>query len=143
MIDVLAGLVSHLKAQAAVSAQVGTLVFGLEVPLTYVPTMPRKLIVLRPSGGQGLGDESTVDVFEQRIDVFNYGATGAEANAVHQVSHAALKAMTRNKVTVSSVNMFIHRVSRSAGATFLRDPDGDWPLWLETWSISASETALT
>jgi hypothetical protein len=143
MIDVLAGIVSHLKAQSAVSAQVGTLVFGLEVPLTYVPTMPRKMIVVRPSGGAGLGDASDVDVFDQRIDVFNYGGTGAEANAVHQVSHAALKAIERNAVTVNSIEMLIHTATRSSGGIFLRDPDGDWPLWLEVWSISASETALT
>jgi len=143
VIDVLAGIVSHLKAQSAVSAQVGILVFGLEVPLTYVPTMPRKLIVVRPSGGAGLGDTSTVDMLEQRFDIFNYGATGGEANAVHQASHAALKAIDRSVVTVSTVKMLIHSAVRSSGGIFLRDPDGDWPLWLEVWSVSASETALT
>ena len=149
MIDVLAAVVSYLRAQSDVSDQVGTRVWGLEIPVSNNPTfdqvgrMPQKCIVLRPSGGQGLGDASKVDVFEQRIDVFNYGATGAEANTVHQVSHAAFKSMERNAVTVSSVKMFIHRAVRSSGGIFLRDPDGDWPLWLEVWSVSASETALT
>ena len=99
--------------------------------------MPRACVVLRMSGGLGrVGSRDFVDIGETRIDVFNYGTTGQTATQLQRATHDTMKAMDRDV----QGDALLHCAHQSSGPIWLRDPDGDWPLVLETWNVIAAET---
>ena len=139
MTDVLKALRTLLLADSILATHVGTRIFGLELPKAEADSMPRKNVVLRLAGGLGVGARGFAYLHTVRIDVFNYGATPFESSEVWRASHDAMKAINR-KVYNSTL---LHSAEQSSGPIYLKDPDGDWSLVLESWSLLASETTAT
>lgn len=99
--------------------------------------MPRKCVVIKPVGGPG--DSDYVELIDVRIDVYNYGDTGIGALEVQRATHDALKAIKR----VKQGDTLLHRANPVGGPIWLRDPDGNWPLFLESWLVLASSTTAS
>jgi hypothetical protein len=111
--DPVAALVAALKADAAVAGEVTDRVFGGELPPGEAGAMPRKAIVLKPSGGVSITSGTNVAHDTQRIDVFTYGATVAEAAALMSTVALVLR-WTQREVWAGTL---IHWVN-SAGVHF-------------------------
>jgi hypothetical protein len=137
--DALEALIVYLKADADVAAQVSARVFGSELPRDEVSSMPRKAVVVRRSGGGGFGDASYLAVGNPRFDVFNYGATPAEANEVQRATYAAMKSLARSV----SNSTLLHDATLAGGAADLRLSTTDWPVSVEAWRILVSEIAVS
>ncbi len=129
--DLIAGLVALLAADAGVSAQVASRVFGGEVPAEEAKFMPRKALVVAPSGGVSLTGGSYVEHDTGRVDLFGYGATQREAS---QVLAAAALAMRRIKRTVSA-NVLIHWAQPAGGGTGGRDPVLAWSRAFQSFQV--------
>lgn len=133
MVNVYKALIAYLKADTAVAGEVGTRVFVPELPQDQANSMPRRCVVIRPAGGPGRpGDYVRLTKF--RIDVFNYGETANYALSVQRATHEALKNLDRDR----HGDTLLHCADESSAPIWLRDPDGNWPLFLESWLVLAS-----
>ena len=136
--DAKGALIAHLKTDSALSALVGTRIYGDELPRADTDNMPRKAVVLTPSGG-GMPPyaQATMQLEVQRYDVFCYGETLFQANAVRRAIHGALRAM--QTVTISSV--LLHWARPDGGTITGRDPVTDWPVVWNSWQVMSDERA--
>lgn len=135
--DPLAALIAYLKADADVTAAVGTRVFGGELPPGETKSMPRKAIVIRPSGGPQTFGGGYQQYGELRLDFFAYGETPLEAFNVWRALHPALKQMRRNRQSTT----LLHWAQPSGSPIALRDPDTDWSYNFSSWVVLAAEVA--
>lgn len=99
--------------------------------------MPRKAIVVQPSGGGvfEVGSTDYVPHSDQRIDVFCYGETPYEAQKVRREVFDVLKNVRRQVIN----GVLVHWFQRSGGVLALRDPDTDWPVAFESWQMFFAE----
>ena len=128
-------VVAFLLADADVAGQVSTRGFGGELPRDESVSMPRKCFVVRYAGGPP--DSTQMEVNRTRMDIWHYGATPLEAEQVRLATYQALK-LTRRVVIASTI---ILSTVKEAGPITLRDPDGDWPLTIDTWGVIAADCA--
>lgn len=130
--DPVAALIVMLKADTDVAAEVGTRVYGGELPRSrtepMVATVP-KSIVLTPVGGIGRNDYAPLGA--QRIDVRCFGPTPRQAWAVWLDLFDALFYLERS---VDNTTM-LHSAAMEGGGRSLRDPDASWPFVLSTWVL--------
>lgn len=138
--DQLNALMDFLKADAAVSAAVGTRVFGGELPKSESVNMPRACVVLALAGTgiRGSSGFGYMKLDHFRVDAFCYGASPYGASVVYRAVYGALKQMRRN---VQGDTMLLC-ASMELGAQSLRDPDAEWPYTLSSWSVLASEEVI-
>jgi hypothetical protein len=129
--DIIAAVVALLKADAGVSALVGTDVYGVEMPASVVARMPINAIVVQPSGGASLTEGSDAALDAQRIDIMAYGATPNTANSVRR---AAAWALTRTKRCVFA-DTLIHWINKAGGFYAARERDGLWPQSFQSFQI--------
>ena len=127
--DITAALVTFLKADAGVLALVGTRVFGVELPGAEASEMPRKTVVLSPSGGVSLAAGSYIPHDTQRVDAFSYGETLIEADKVRRAVFDAFR-VRRRGVTG---NTLIHWIESAGGWVSQRDLK--WPRALQSFQI--------
>lgn len=136
--DTAAAVRQYLLAQAEVSDLVVDRIFIGSLPKSEAVSMARKCIVMNQSGGNefgsGSGGNDLTETIDQRIDFATYGETAVEAAKVRTVVHHAMKNLIRQVFA----EVLLHRALPSGGAAFLKDPDGFWPLFLQSWSILAS-----
>lgn len=138
--DPVTAIVAFLRADAEVSALVGTRVFGGELPDAESVSMPRKAAVVSAIGSPaGVGTRSLVEAGTVRMDVRSYGETPYEAIRVHWAVYEALKHMSR---TVQDGTL-LHDAVIEGGPLSLRDPDTDWPFALGSYRVLAAEVAVT
>lgn len=135
--DVLADLRSILIADSGVNALVAGRVFVGELPAAQAASMPRKCLVIKDAGGPE--SNSFLTLHSQRFDAFCYGETPYEANKVRRAVYSSLKSLSRRAQGES----LIHSVMVSGGANFLRDPDTDWPMRVQSFLALASDVVLT
>ena len=121
--DIIGALVAFLKADGAVAALVGTRVFGAELPGSEAASMPRKCVVLTPSGGPNRASGSYIEHVEQRIDAFSYGETIFEAESVRD---AVADAFMKQRRAVTGTTL-IHSVESAGGWASQRESDLSWP----------------
>lgn len=134
--DAREAIITILKADSDVATEVGTRVFGDELPRSETDSMPRKCVVVAPGGGTPPGFASaTLHVEVQRLDVFCYGETLYEAEEVRRAVYGALKGITRQVAS----NVMVHWARPAGGAASGRDPDADWPVKWNSWQIMADE----
>jgi len=132
--DIIAALVAHLKADAGVAALAGTRVVGIELPQSQVPDMPRKCVVLQPSGGVSpIGGYARHT--GQRIDAVSWGETPFEAETLRRAVFAAFKPLQR--ATINGV--LVHWVADGGGAVSRRDPDTGWPAAVQSFQAFYAE----
>ncbi len=135
--DITTALVTFLKADGPLAALVGTRVFGVELPPAEASLMPRRAVVLQPSGGSTLTEGGYVEHTAQRFDVFSYGETPFEVEKVRRAVFDALKALRRS--VTSSV--LIHWCDPAGGFANLRDPDTKWPINFQSFQAFFAEKA--
>lgn len=97
--------------------------------------MPRKAVVLREVGGRPGPDYTRIH--SGRVDVHSYGETAEEASKVRYAVHEVLKGLNREVANAT----LLHRASPEMAAVWLLDPETDWPLFVSSWSLLASEVA--
>ena len=132
-------LVTFFKADSALSALVGTRVFGAELPNTETESMPRAVVVISPAGSPpGPGANSNLSFMSLRLDMKCYGTTPLTAWSVYLAVRDALKGLEGSvKDTV-----LLYDASIEGGPIQLRDADLEWPLVLGTFNLRVSETAV-
>ena len=133
MTDILAALIVFLKADVDVAGQVGLRIYGGELPRSEVDNMPRKVAVIRYSGG--IENNSFVPLARPRVDITSYGATYFEAGEVDRAIYTALKAMDRETVD----NALLHGAAMSGGPMMLKDPQAGWPYQWRSVVVTADE----
>ncbi len=136
--DVIAALIAVLKADPQVAALAGTRVFGIELPAGQAASMPRKCLVLQPSGGTTLTGGSYVEHTAQRVDLFAYGETPWEAHRLSRAAAVALKQLRRRV----AAQVLLHWVDPAGGYLTGRDPDADWPVVFQSFQAFYAETEI-
>lgn len=136
--DPIAGLVAYLAADAGVAALVGTRVFGDELPKSEAPHMPRKAVVLDPSGGNNITSGTYIEHSSQRFDALSFGETPFEANRVRLAVGLALKQLRRNVAG----GVLIHWVEPAGGWLTRRHPDVRWPAAFQSFQIFFADQAI-
>ncbi len=129
--DWIAALVALLKADGDIAAAVGTRVFGGELPAEEAAAMPRKALVLEPSGGSSLTGRSFIEHDTSRFDLFAYGATPREAGALADLAGLAL----RNARRGVRAGVLIHWVQPAGGSSSGRDPSLAWPRAFRSFQV--------
>lgn len=135
--EIVTAIVELLKADAGVAALAGTRVFGGELPPSETALMPRKTIVIQPSGGVPFKPASLVKAEAQRLDVVAYGATPLEAATLRAAAAHALV------LTVRAIfaGVLVHWVQSAGGYLAGRDRDGQWPFAFQSFqALSSTET---
>lgn len=118
-----------LLADTGVNTLVGTRVFVVELPASEAALMPRQCIVIKPSGGSAFQPGSYIDHAYQVIDVFSYGETSFEADAVRDAAYDALRLLRRG----TTGETLIHWVQTAGGWASNRDSDADWPFGFQSF----------
>lgn len=134
----LAAIVTMLLADADVTAECGTNVFGGELPRDETGSMPQKAIVVQASGGPAQNDY--MRIMPQRVDIKAYGTTPTTAWGPYLAARDALRRL--NGVVHSEVLMLSAKVESQP--VQLREPDGlEWPFVLGSFTVLVSEVAVT
>ena len=115
----------------------GGRIFGVELPKSEAAQMPRQAVIVRPAGGPE--DVAFEQITTDRLDFICFGRTVTGAYRVSEDVHRRLKFF--NGGTFSGRK--VHNFTRSSGRGFFRDPDTDWPVYVETWLIRAADLAST
>ena len=123
MSDIIAALVAILQADAATAARCAGHVYGAELPAAATRAMPRPALLIQPTGGAPMIPPSSARIEAQRFDLFAYGATPAEANALRQTAAQALVMVERRAIA----GTLIHWINSAGGFFAARERDGLWP----------------
>ena len=110
-------------------------VFAVELPKSEAAAMPRAAVVIAPAGGPE--DVSFQQITTDLIRLLCFGKTVTEAASLSEDVHRRLKWFPSGNYA----NRRVHSFTRSSGRVFYRDPETDWPVFLEGWLIRASESA--
>lgn len=110
-------------------------IFAVELPEREAAAMPRSAVVIAPSGGPA--DAGTQQITTDSLRLLCFGKTITEALQVSSDVHRRLKWFYGGNYA----NRRVHSFTRSSGRVFFRDPETDWPVFLEGWLIRASEQA--
>lgn len=138
--DAIDAAIAIAKADAAVAALVGARVYGMELPIADVGSMPRACIVIRASGGAPPSyTEGTAQLQAMRFDANCYGATMYDADHVRRALRGAYRTVSRQVIQ----SVLVHWINPAGGLLSFRDPDTDWPRAVETWQILTAEQAAT
>lgn len=129
--DIIGALVTFLKTSSDVTALVGDRVFGIELPGAEAASMPRKAVVLSPSGGVSLAAGSYMNHDTQRVDAFSFGETLFEADRVRRAVFDAFR-VRRRGVTGTTL---IHWIESAGGWVSQRDADEDWPRSWQSFQV--------
>jgi hypothetical protein len=131
MTDPISTLVSVLQADAAVSALVGTRVFGGELDDATKALMPTEAVVVVPSGGASNLGGGYLPFNDGRFDVICYGTSPFDAYGVWDV---VVPALTRMQKTGR-----VYWARLAGGPLSFRDPATDWPVARGSFQALANE----
>lgn len=112
-----------LAADAGIAALAGDRVFGGELPAGEADSMPRRALVVKPSGGISITGGSGVEHDTQRVDLFAYGATPKQAADLVSLAALVLRRVDR----VVAAGTLVHWYQPAGGYSSSREPDTDWP----------------
>ena len=130
-------IVAFLKADTDVATEVGTRVFGAELPEDETVLMPRKCLVIAGSGGPATG-LSRLSINTIRIDIKGYGPTPELAWGPYLAAHNALKQLVPTKQDTA----LLYDAHVAGGPSQLRDSDLEWPLVFGSFEVRHSELAI-
>lgn len=138
--DAISATIAALKDSAAVTALVGTRVFGAELPAAETVPMARESIVVAIAGTPSTspGTSDWIKWSRRRVDVRCYGPSFARAMLVAVTAEAQLKGWTRKAVGGILIDVFTH----TAGPIQFRDPDLDWPTVITTWNVLHADALI-
>lgn len=129
--DPIADIRTHLLADSAVAALVGTRVFGGELPQALATDTPPASVVVKPSGGVGRLKRMKTRMI--RVDTICYAATLHDSWALHLAVREALETMSRPTGSVKTIEM----ASEAANA---RDSAKQWPTCYASYSALTTTT---
>ncbi|RVK13440.1 tail completion protein gp17 [Sinorhizobium meliloti] len=129
--DIIKAITEVLKTDGNVAPLAEGRVFGGELPEGEAQFMPRNVVVIQPSGGVSLAAGSFLNHDTQRIDLFSYGATPFEAEALRRLCRRALVNVRRRVVS----NCLIHWIEPAGGFFAARDPDAAWPRAFQSYQV--------
>ena len=135
--DVTQAIVELLKANAEISALVGARVYGFELPKAEAASMPRKSIVVEPSGG-AREQNGYAKIAWPRLDVRIYGETVYEAMTVYRAAQDALKQARRSV----HAGVLIHAANPAGGFVKSRAEDTDWPRIVASYQVMFAENEV-
>lgn len=121
--DPVGAVVAILLADADVAARVGTRGFGGELPAAETDEMPRDAFVVKASGGVAANGRGFAEFDTQRVDLYAFGQTPAQAASLADL--CALK-LRRARAQVAD-GTFVHWVQSAGGFSSGREPVTDWP----------------
>lgn len=137
MTDPVAAAVAALASDVPTTTLAGEHLYGGELPHAVAAGMPRRAILVVPSGGISLTAGSRAEVDSQRIDLFAFGATPLEANELCQVAARRLWLIEREVFA----GTLIHWINRAGGFSQARDRDGQWPQCFRSFQVFYSTQA--
>jgi len=141
--DVLSAVRAVLRADTNVTAIApAAQIYAGEMPQTETTLQPRPAIIVALAGGPT--DRGYTQLGRRRMDVRCYGSTPFEAMRLANQVYESLKGLQRRRVTSVTPAItptLIHAITVEGGPTPLRDADGDWPMVLTTFEITAAEVA--
>ena len=108
-------------------------IFAVELPSRQAREMPRVCVVVAANGGPG--DGGTQAMTTDGLRLLSFGSTITEAEELSEDVHRRLKWFYGGNYAGRKVHSF----TRSSGRIFYRDPETDWPVFVETWLVRASE----
>lgn len=129
--DIITALRDLLAGNGDVAALAGDRVFGVELPADEAGFMPRNCVVIKPSGGVSLAAGTFLEHDTPRIDVFSYGSTPFEAEALRRICRRALVNVRRRVVS----GCLIHWIEPAGGFSAERDPDAAWPRAFQSYQV--------
>lgn len=129
--DPLEAIITLLKADAPLAALVSDRVYGVELPPSEAETMPRKAVVVRPSGGPSFASGSFIEHDQQRYDVLGYGETVIEAEKVRRAAFDVFRAVRRSVAS----GTLIHWIEAAGGWATQRESDTAWPLAFQSITV--------
>lgn len=129
--DIIKAITEVLKTDGNVAGLAETRVFGGELPGEEAAFMPRNAVVIQPSGGVSLAAGSFLNHDTQRLDLFSYGATPFEAEALRRLCRRALVNVRRRIVS----GCLIHWIEPAGGFFAGRDPDAAWPRAFQSYQV--------
>lgn len=129
--DPVAALVAYLKADAGLAALLGAQVFGGELPAGEAISMPRKALVVKPSGGTSLTAGSFAEHDTGRFDLFGFGETPHEAARVADAGALAMKRLRRGVWA----GTLLHWARSAGGASSGREPGTEWPRSFRSYQL--------
>lgn len=137
MNDVLPALRAILLADADVAALVGTRIYGERVNEADIGQGPNTQqaieLSLEPSGvGRRFNNLALQQV---GVELRCYGPTPYEAREVWRHAHQCLKRAIRSTMD----DVIIHSINPDMGPVSIIDPDTEWPVVWELWSVIAAE----
>lgn len=121
--DPVGAVVAILLADAAIAALVGTHGFGGELPAAQTAAMPRAAFVVKASGGVAINGQGFAEYDTQRVDLYAFGRTPAEAAALADLCGLKLR-RARSQVAAGTL---VHWVQSAGGYASGREPVTDWP----------------
>jgi hypothetical protein len=142
--NVLSALRVLLRADADVLAITTSAdrIYAGAMPAAESGAQPRAAVVLSRAGGPA--DLGHMRIGRTRVDVKAYGATEFEAGRLSDEVHETFKALSRARVSGGAPAItatLLHGITLEAGPTDMRDADGDWPMTLRTYLVTAAEVA--
>lgn len=134
MVDVMGELVRELRADAGVSAIVGTHVWGEEVPAN-AGNDPRPFVTIRELG---VRREKRTPVMQVRVSVLCVAKTHQLASALYGAVSDAL----HNQGPRVNSGVGIWRSSEESGGQTLIDPQLRWPQKVAIYEVFAVSQAV-
>ena len=140
MIDIAEVIRTYLLSKAAITAQVGTNVFGWQVPPNFVASMPAKCICIKADGGPQI---PLVPVLGWRVTFRCYGGEPGylEAWEVARAIYDTLRRGGDEMVTVADGDVYFYRSDCESPGFAIREPQVDWPRVDIVFSMVFSEDA--
>ena len=124
-----------LEVDPALAVIAAGRVFAVELPEREAAEMPRQAVVVSPAGGPE--DVSFQQITTDSLRVLCFGKTITEAAELSEDVHRRLKWFYGGNFA----GLRVHSFTRSSGRVFFRDPETDWPVFLEGWIMRASDAA--
>lgn len=125
-------LVAYLAADADIVSLAGDRVHGAELPAeSSKPVLP-PTVVVQDAGG--MGRAGNMLEYHQRVDVYAYAPTPAEAK---RLQLACIGALTRLKRTVIN-GTILYSAVKETGPYPGRSPTSFWPFSFSVWSVQTN-----
>ncbi len=115
---------------------VGTKIYTLELPKEATPDMKTGAIVVKAGAGP-MPAVGCAKLGTSTAEVWSYGVSPQAARNISLVVYDKLKFLHREV----SNNTLLHDVVPVNAAINFRDPNGDWPVQMQSYRITAAETA--
>lgn len=129
--DPVAALGAILLADADKPAGLAARVFGGELPADETAAMPRRAIVLRPSGGSSLTGGSYALHDTMRVDLFAYGETPKVAADLCAWAALVFRQVERRVAAAT----LVHWVIPAGGYSTAREPVAEWPRAFQSFQV--------